>query len=84
MDIEKDKPLTACYTYTMAGTLSRQDHLKKGKYFTCELQIKYANPLINELLMFNFLLGECARCVDPTGKILIFFIVTKCYFLYIL
>lgn len=36
VDIEKDKSLTACYTYTMSGTLSRQEHLKKGKYFTCK------------------------------------------------
>lgn len=38
VDIEKDSVLTAYYTYTMSGTLSRQEHLMKGKYFTCKQQ----------------------------------------------
>lgn len=41
VDIEKDEMLTACYTYTMSGTSSRQDHLKKGKYFICEKCLVY-------------------------------------------
>lgn len=33
--IKKDSPLNACYTFTLNGTLDRQQHLQQGKFFQC-------------------------------------------------
>lgn len=64
VDIEKGELVTTCYTHTLSGTLSRQDHLKKGKHFTCKQKIQAFRSKRESKL--QFLLGECARCTDPT------------------
>ncbi|XP_037025684.1 SET domain-containing protein SmydA-8-like [Bradysia coprophila] len=60
VSIEKGEALTTCYTYTMAGTLSRQDHLNKGKYFTCEC----ARCIDPTELGTNFSSMKCTKCDD--------------------
>lgn len=38
VDIKAGENLYSCYTFTSYGTVSRQTHLKEGKYFVCKCQ----------------------------------------------
>ncbi|KAJ6640179.1 SET domain-containing protein SmydA-8, isoform A [Pseudolycoriella hygida] len=60
VNIEKDTPLTACYTFTMSGTLARQEHLRKGKYFTCQC----ARCIDPTELGTHFSSIKCKKCDD--------------------
>jgi Zn finger protein HypA/HybF involved in hydrogenase expression len=36
--ISKGSQLYSCYTYTLSGTMDRQQHLMEGKYFQCQCE----------------------------------------------
>lgn len=37
-EISKGSQLYSCYTYTLNGTMDRQQHLMEGKYFRCHCE----------------------------------------------
>lgn len=88
--IERGEMLCMTYTYTFSGTLARQEHLKEGKYFTCQC-VRCLDP--TELGTF-FSSINCQKCGDgnisplnPLGRqhlyingLLLFPVITFSYF----
>lgn len=71
VDIPKGEMLYATYTFTLTGTQSRQEHLKKGKYFTCNCK-RCTDP---SELDTHFSTLKCQKCEignimssNPLGK----------------
>ncbi|XP_053958684.1 SET domain-containing protein SmydA-8 isoform X1 [Anastrepha ludens] len=59
-DIGEGQQLQHSYTYTLNGTAQRQEHLKAGKFFTCECK-RCKDPLE---LGTNFSTFKCSKCED--------------------
>lgn len=38
INVKEGQELFTTYTYTLSGTRVRQDHLKKGKFFSCKCE----------------------------------------------
>lgn len=58
MLIKKDSPLNACYTFTLSGSLERQQHLQQGKFFQCRCE-RCLDPTE---LGTNFSTLKCQNC----------------------
>lgn len=59
-DLEADQQLHHSYTFTLNGTAQRQEHLRTGKFFTCECQ-RCKDPTE---LGTNFSTFKCTKCED--------------------
>ncbi|XP_054741759.1 SET domain-containing protein SmydA-8 isoform X2 [Anastrepha obliqua] len=59
-DIGEGQQLQHSYTYTLNGTAQRQEHLKAGKFFTCECK-RCKDPTE---LGTNFSTFKCSKCED--------------------
>jgi len=57
-DLDDGQQLHHSYTYTLDGTSQRQEHLKSGKYFTCECN-RCKDPTE---LGTNFSTFKCSKC----------------------
>lgn len=57
--IPKDSQLYSCYTYTLNGTIDRQQHLMEGKYFKCQCR-RCLDP---SELGTNFSSLKCPECL---------------------
>jgi hypothetical protein len=75
--IEKGSQLFSCYTYTLNGTLDRQQHLMEGKYFQCRCE-RCLDPTE---LDTHFSSMKCSSCLfgdvsttNPLGEFFDFFI----------
>ncbi|XP_036329154.1 SET domain-containing protein SmydA-8 isoform X1 [Rhagoletis pomonella] len=59
-DLGEGQQLQHSYTYTLNGTAQRQEHLKTGKFFTCECK-RCKDPTE---LGTNFSTFKCSKCED--------------------
>ena len=71
MSIPAGSQLYSCYTFTLSGTIDRQQHLMEGKYFKCRCE-RCLDP--TELGTF-FSAVKCSECFfgdatssDPLGE----------------
>uniref|UniRef100_A0A1I8PKC9 Uncharacterized protein n=1 Tax=Stomoxys calcitrans TaxID=35570 RepID=A0A1I8PKC9_STOCA len=60
VDLESGQQLQHSYSYTLYGTAQRQEHLKAGKYFTCDCK-RCKDPAE---LGTNFSTFKCSKCED--------------------
>uniref|UniRef100_A0A1I8N459 Uncharacterized protein n=1 Tax=Musca domestica TaxID=7370 RepID=A0A1I8N459_MUSDO len=60
VDLEPGQQLQHSYSYTLNGTAQRQEHLKAGKYFTCDCK-RCKDPTE---LGTNFSTFKCSKCED--------------------
>ncbi|CAD6999380.1 unnamed protein product [Ceratitis capitata] len=59
-DLAEGQQLQHSYTYTLNGTVQRQEHLKTGKFFTCQCK-RCKDPTE---LGTNFSTFKCSKCED--------------------
>ncbi|XP_014098807.1 SET domain-containing protein SmydA-8 isoform X1 [Bactrocera oleae] len=59
-NLDEGQQLQHSYTYTLNGTSQRQEHLKTGKFFTCECK-RCKDPTE---LGTNFSTFKCSKCED--------------------
>ncbi|XP_065357523.1 SET domain-containing protein SmydA-8 isoform X2 [Calliphora vicina] len=60
VDLEPGQQLQHSYSYTLNGTSQRQEHLKTGKYFSCDCK-RCKDPTE---LGTNFSTFKCSKCED--------------------
>ncbi|KAI8125933.1 isoform A, Protein msta [Lucilia cuprina] len=60
VDLEPGQQLQHSYSYTLNGTSQRQEHLKAGKFFTCDCK-RCKDPTE---LGTNFSTFKCSKCED--------------------
>lgn len=71
VDLQPGQQLQHSYSYTLNGTTQRQEHLRTGKYFSCECK-RCKDPTE---LATNFSTFKCSKCEegwllwsDPLGE----------------